>query len=90
MHIYFCAQNTETFFTTLQCSASCGGGVQHRLIKCVDTKAVTDDEVDAAQCDHELQPASTQKCHVQECEMKPSGESPAHMAQLSLMTFHLV
>lgn len=62
------------FFKTLQCSASCGGGVQRRLIKCVDTKAETDEEVDPAQCDHELQPASTQKCNVQECERTPSGE----------------
>lgn len=58
----------------LQCSASCGGGVQRRLIKCVDTKAETDEEVDAAQCDDELQPVSTQKCNVQECERTPSGE----------------
>ncbi|KAM6943559.1 A disintegrin and metalloproteinase with thrombospondin motifs 7 [Xenentodon cancila] len=50
-----------------QCSASCGGGVQHRLIKCVNTKADTGEAVDRAQCDHELQPDSTQKCNLQEC-----------------------
>ncbi|XP_076594528.1 A disintegrin and metalloproteinase with thrombospondin motifs 7 [Chaetodon auriga] len=56
-----------------QCSASCGGGVQRRLIKCVNTKAETDEEVDQAQCDHELQPESTQKCNLQECQSAPSG-----------------
>lgn len=56
-----------------QCSASCGGGVQRRLIKCVNTKAETEEEVDQAQCDHELQPDSTQKCNLQECESAPSG-----------------
>ncbi|XP_040896315.1 A disintegrin and metalloproteinase with thrombospondin motifs 7 [Toxotes jaculatrix] len=56
-----------------QCSASCGGGVQHRLIKCVNTKAETEEEVEQAQCDHEPQPESTQKCNLQECESAPAG-----------------
>uniref|UniRef100_A0A7N9AVN3 A disintegrin and metalloproteinase with thrombospondin motifs 7-like n=1 Tax=Mastacembelus armatus TaxID=205130 RepID=A0A7N9AVN3_9TELE len=51
-----------------ECSASCGGGVQRRLIKCVNTKAEVDEEVDQAQCHHEPQPESTQKCNLQECE----------------------
>uniref|UniRef100_A0A8C4HB19 A disintegrin and metalloproteinase with thrombospondin motifs 7 n=1 Tax=Dicentrarchus labrax TaxID=13489 RepID=A0A8C4HB19_DICLA len=54
-----------------QCSASCGGGVERRLIKCVNTRA--DEEVDQAQCDHEPQPESLQKCNLQECESAPSG-----------------
>lgn len=58
----------------LQCSASCGGGVQHRLIKCVNTKAETDEEVEEAQCDHEPKPESAQKCNLQECESAPFGE----------------
>lgn len=57
-----------------QCSASCGGGVQRRLIKCVNIKAETDEEVDGAQCDQELQPESNQKCNLQQCESAPSGE----------------
>ncbi|XP_074477851.1 A disintegrin and metalloproteinase with thrombospondin motifs 7 isoform X1 [Sebastes fasciatus] len=56
-----------------QCSASCGGGVQRRLIKCLNTKAETDEEVDPAQCDHELHPESTEKCNLQECESAASG-----------------
>ncbi|XP_053177838.1 A disintegrin and metalloproteinase with thrombospondin motifs 7 [Scomber japonicus] len=56
-----------------QCSASCGGGVQRRLIKCVNTKAETEEEVDAAECNHEPQPENVQKCNLQECESAPSG-----------------
>ncbi|XP_017269792.1 A disintegrin and metalloproteinase with thrombospondin motifs 7 isoform X2 [Kryptolebias marmoratus] len=56
-----------------QCSASCGGGVQQRLIKCVDTKAETEEEVDQAQCDRELKPNNTQKCHLHDCESAPPG-----------------
>lgn len=58
----------------MQCSASCGGGVQQRLIKCVDTKADTDSEVDQAQCHHELKPVGSQKCNTQECESASPGE----------------
>uniref|UniRef100_A0A7N8Y593 A disintegrin and metalloproteinase with thrombospondin motifs 7-like n=1 Tax=Mastacembelus armatus TaxID=205130 RepID=A0A7N8Y593_9TELE len=57
-----------------ECSASCGGGVQRRLIKCVNTKAEVDEEVDQAQCHHEPQPESTQKCNLQECESTASGD----------------
>lgn len=65
--------NIELLFGPSQCSASCGGGVQRRLIKCVNTKAEAA-EVEASQCDPELQPASTHKCNVQKCERTPSGE----------------
>uniref|UniRef100_A0A3Q4HZ00 A disintegrin and metalloproteinase with thrombospondin motifs 7-like n=1 Tax=Neolamprologus brichardi TaxID=32507 RepID=A0A3Q4HZ00_NEOBR len=56
------------------CSASCGVGVQHRLIKCVDTRAETDGEVDQAQCHHEPPPEGTRKCNTQECESVQPGE----------------
>lgn len=61
-------------FSNPQCSASCGGGLQRRLIKCVNTKAETEEEVDQARCEPEMQPESTQKCNVQECERPPAGE----------------
>ncbi|TKS69568.1 disintegrin and metalloproteinase with thrombospondin motifs 7 [Collichthys lucidus] len=46
---------------------------QRRLIKCINTKAETDEEVDQAQCDHEPQPESSQKCNLQDCMSAPSG-----------------
>uniref|UniRef100_A0A7N8YN79 A disintegrin and metalloproteinase with thrombospondin motifs 7-like n=1 Tax=Mastacembelus armatus TaxID=205130 RepID=A0A7N8YN79_9TELE len=68
-----------------ECSASCGGGVQRRLIKCVNTKAEVDEEVDQAQCHHEPQPESTQKCNLQECESTASvclhDRRASHMCQ---------
>uniref|UniRef100_A0A7N8Y3T1 A disintegrin and metalloproteinase with thrombospondin motifs 7-like n=1 Tax=Mastacembelus armatus TaxID=205130 RepID=A0A7N8Y3T1_9TELE len=69
-----------------ECSASCGGGVQRRLIKCVNTKAEVDEEVDQAQCHHEPQPESTQKCNLQECEKRDVPPKydllpPSHMCQ---------
>ncbi|XP_037550345.1 A disintegrin and metalloproteinase with thrombospondin motifs 7 [Nematolebias whitei] len=61
-----------------QCSASCGGGMQQRLIKCVDTKVETEEEVEQIQCDHELKPKSTQKCHLQDCESTSPGTVCVH------------
>ncbi|XP_026176001.1 A disintegrin and metalloproteinase with thrombospondin motifs 7 isoform X2 [Mastacembelus armatus] len=68
-----------------ECSASCGGGVQRRLIKCVNTKAEVDEEVDQAQCHHEPQPESTQKCNLQECESTASGTVCLHDRRASHM-----
>uniref|UniRef100_A0A8C6L6X3 ADAM metallopeptidase with thrombospondin type 1 motif 7 n=1 Tax=Nothobranchius furzeri TaxID=105023 RepID=A0A8C6L6X3_NOTFU len=56
-----------------QCSASCGGGVQHRLIKCVDTKAETQEMVEPSQCDLQLKPNNTQRCNLHNCESTPSA-----------------
>lgn len=61
-------------FWTPQCSASCGGGLQRRLIKCVNTNAEKEQEVEQAQCELETQPENTQKCNLQECEKPPAGE----------------
>ncbi|KAK0136946.1 A disintegrin and metalloproteinase with thrombospondin motifs 12 [Merluccius polli] len=59
------------------CSALCGSGVQHRLIKCVDTKAEVQDEVEQARCDLQPRPDSTKKCNLNECESAPSGSQTA-------------
>lgn len=48
--------------------------MQQRLIKCVDTKAETEEEVEQVQCDRELKPNSTQKCHLQDCESPSPGQ----------------
>lgn len=70
----YSAKHFQICQNSLQCSASCGGGVQRRLIKCINTKAETDEEVDQAQCDHEPPPESSQKCNSQDCTSAPSGE----------------
>ncbi|CAB1338969.1 unnamed protein product, partial [Coregonus sp. 'balchen'] len=49
--------------TSRPCSASCGGGVQRRLVKCVNTKT---EEEEHAQCDPEPWPENSQKCNLNE------------------------
>ncbi|KAG7283784.1 hypothetical protein CRUP_034408 [Coryphaenoides rupestris] len=66
-----------------QCSAQCGGGVQHRLIKCVDTKAEGEDEVEQARCQLQTRPHSTNKCHLHDCEPVGSMAWLQHPASVS-------
>lgn len=61
--------------------------MQCRLIRCVDTKAEAEEEVDAAHCDHVLQPASTQKCNIQACERSPLGEFIENHTKHHVKTF---
>lgn len=61
--------------------------MQRRLIKCVDTKAEAEEEVDSTHCDHVLQPASTQKCNIQACERSPLGEFIENHTKHHVKTF---
>lgn len=56
-----------------QCSAPCGGGIQRRQVKCMDTRTGVAEE-DGSLCDHEPRPESTQKCNPQDCESSEPGE----------------
>ena len=74
----------------LQCSALCGSGVQHRLIKCVDTKAEVQDEVEQTRCDLQPRPDSTKKCNLNECESAPSGRWYALHKKMHFYVTHKV
>lgn len=47
------------------CSASCGGGVQSRIVTC--NNRLNLEEVDASYCDQEAKPAETQSCGEEPC-----------------------
>uniref|UniRef100_A0A8B9T6I7 ADAM metallopeptidase with thrombospondin type 1 motif 7 n=1 Tax=Anas platyrhynchos TaxID=8839 RepID=A0A8B9T6I7_ANAPL len=55
-----------------QCSAPCGGGIQRRQVKCINTQTGQVEE-DSSLCDHEPWPESTQKCNPQDCEGTEAG-----------------
>ncbi|NWT29652.1 ATS7 metalloproteinase, partial [Cardinalis cardinalis] len=55
-----------------QCSAPCGGGIQRRQVKCIDTRTGVAEE-DSSLCDHKPWPESTQKCNPQECDSSEPG-----------------
>lgn len=59
-----------TFYplSPVQCSAPCGGGVQRRLVKCVNTQTGLAEE-DSDQCGHEAWPESSRPCATEDCEL---------------------
>lgn len=59
-----------------QCTAPCGGGIQRRQVKCINTQTGVAEE-DSSLCDHEPWPESTQKCNPQDCESSESGKRPS-------------
>lgn len=63
----------------LQCSVPCGGGIQRRQVKCMDTRTGLAEE-DSSRCDHEPWPNSTQKCNPQDCESSEPGEQHSEPA----------
>ncbi|RLV92601.1 hypothetical protein DV515_00013708 [Chloebia gouldiae] len=65
-----------------QCSAPCGGGIQRRQVKCIDTRSGAAQE-DGSLCDHEPWPESTQKCNPQDCD-SPQPGAPCERDRLSL------
>lgn len=50
-----------------QCTASCGGGIQRRQVKCVNKRTGVAEE-DNNLCDHEPWPENLQKCNPQDCQ----------------------
>lgn len=64
----------------LQCSAPCGGGVQRRLVKCVNTQTGLPEE-DSDLCGHEAWPESSRPCGTQDCELtEPPRECPTWLS----------
>jgi hypothetical protein len=52
----------------MQCSAPCGGGVQRRLVRCVNTQTGLAEE-DSDLCSHEAWPESSRPCATEDCEL---------------------
>uniref|UniRef100_A0A452J319 Uncharacterized protein n=1 Tax=Gopherus agassizii TaxID=38772 RepID=A0A452J319_9SAUR len=51
--------------------STCGGGIQRRQVKCMNTKTGEAEE-DSSLCDHEQWPENTQKCNPQDCDNNES------------------
>ncbi|XP_029814625.1 A disintegrin and metalloproteinase with thrombospondin motifs 7 [Manacus vitellinus] len=65
-------QLSSSSLTQQDCSAPCGGGIQRRQVKCINTKTGVAEE-DSSLCDHEPWPESTQKCNPQDCDSSEPG-----------------
>lgn len=48
-----------------QCAVSCGGGVQQRTVKCMNTE--TNETEEDSMCMDKAKPTKYQKCNMQEC-----------------------
>uniref|UniRef100_A0A8C3IN56 ADAM metallopeptidase with thrombospondin type 1 motif 7 n=1 Tax=Chrysemys picta bellii TaxID=8478 RepID=A0A8C3IN56_CHRPI len=53
--------------------STCGGGIQRRQVKCMNTKTGEAEE-DSSLCDHEQWPENTQKCNPQDCDNSESSK----------------
>lgn len=53
---------SKSFF---QCPVSCGGGIQQRTVKCMNTE--TNETEDDSMCVEKAKPPKYQKCNLQEC-----------------------
>lgn len=63
-----------------QCSAPCGGGVQRRLVRCVNTHTGLPEE-DSEQCSHEAWPENSRPCGTQDCELTEPPRKCPHPAE---------
>lgn len=65
-------------FGCIQCTASCGGGIQRRQVKCVNKRTGVAEE-DNNLCDHEPWPENLQKCNPQDCQQNNASKFPSFL-----------